>query len=63
MQQKTVTVVIDEKGNSSIDLEGFAGQGCQKALMDFQGDDVPKLHRKKAEYYSQASETRLRTSR
>ena len=34
MQQKTITVAIDQNGDSSVDLEGFAGQGCEKA---FQG--------------------------
>ena len=28
MQEKLITVEIDENGNSSIDLEGFHGQGC-----------------------------------
>ena len=37
MQQKTITVVIDQNGDSSLDLEGFAGQGCDKVLKDFQG--------------------------
>jgi hypothetical protein len=30
MQQKTITVVIAQNGDSSVDLEGFAGQGCDK---------------------------------
>ena len=25
---KEITIVIDEKGNASVDLEGFAGKGC-----------------------------------
>ena len=53
MQQKTITVVIDEKGNSSVDLDGFAGQGCQKALKDFQGQDRTKFEKKKSEFYSE----------
>lgn len=52
MQQKTITVVIDENGNSSIDLDGFAGQGCEKVLKDFQGGDRAKVERKKAAFYS-----------
>ena len=53
MQQKTITVVIDENGNSSVDLHGFAGQGCEKALKDFQGKDSTRVERRKAEYYRQ----------
>jgi hypothetical protein len=50
MQQKTITVVIDQNGDSSVDLEGFAGQGCEKALKDFQGEDRVKLQRRKAAF-------------
>ena len=57
MQQKTITVVIDENGNSSVDLEGFAGQGCEKALKDFQGGDRAKVERKKAAFYSSQART------
>jgi hypothetical protein len=52
MQQKTITVVIDPNGDSSVDLEGFAGQGCGMVLKDFQGDDHSKVQRKKAAFYS-----------
>ena len=55
MQQKTITVVIDQNGDSSVDLEGFAGQGCEKALKDFQGEDRVKRQRRKAAFYSQIS--------
>ena len=58
MQQKTITVVIDENGNSSVDLEGFAGQGCDTVLKDFQGDDRAKVQRKKAAFYSQTGHSR-----
>ncbi len=58
MQQKTITVVIDENGNSSVDLEGFAGQGCDKVLKDFQGDDRAKAQRKKAAFYGQTGDSR-----
>ena len=53
MQQKTITVVIDENGNSSVDLDGFAGQGCEKALKDFQGKDSARVERRKPAYYGQ----------
>jgi hypothetical protein len=55
MQQKTITVVIDETGSSSVDLDGFAGDGCEKVLKDFQGDDRAKVQRKKPAFYSEAS--------
>lgn len=55
MQDKTITILIDENGDSSIDLEGFAGSGCGKALDDFRGDDPMRLERKKPSYYSQTS--------
>jgi len=58
MQQKTITVVIDQNGDSSVDLEGFAGQGCDNALKDFQGDDRAKVQRKKAAFYSAAVDSR-----
>ena len=58
MQQKTITVLIDESGNSSVDLEGFAGQGCEKVLKDFQGDDRAKVQRKKPAYYRQTMDAR-----
>jgi hypothetical protein len=32
MQEKTITITIDERGNSTLDLEGFAGQGCENRV-------------------------------
>jgi hypothetical protein len=58
MQQKTITVLIDERGNSSVDLEGFAGQGCERVLKDFQGDNQAKVQRKKPDFYRQATDVR-----
>ena len=52
MQEKTITITIDEQGNSTLDLNGFAGQGCDKVFEDFRGGDMAKLERKKPEYYS-----------
>ena len=52
MQEKTITITIDERGNSTLDLEGFAGQGCEKAFDDFRGGDMVKVERKKAAYYT-----------
>jgi len=61
VQQKTITVVIDENGNSSVDLEGFAGQGCEKALKDFQGGDRAKVEKKKPAFYSNQARTAQET--
>jgi hypothetical protein len=58
MQQKTITVVIDQNGDSSVDLEGFAGQGCEKTLKDFQGEDRVKRERRKPAFNSQISDLR-----
>jgi hypothetical protein len=52
MAQKTVTIIIDENGNSEVDLEGFAGNGCSKVSEDFRGSDKVKTERKKNSFYS-----------
>jgi hypothetical protein len=52
MQEKTLTITIDAQGNSTLDLEGFAGQGCQKVFDDFRGGDIVKVERKKPAYYT-----------
>lgn len=47
MQAKTITVVIDENGKSTIDLAGFKDNSCAKVAEDFRGGDrVTKEHRK-----------------
>ena len=53
MQEKLITVEIDENGNSSIDLEGFNGQGCGDVTKDFRGDDSVTQSSKKREFYAQ----------
>jgi hypothetical protein len=52
MQEKTITITIDERGNSTLDLEGFAGKGCEKASDDFRGGDLVKVQRNKPAYYT-----------
>jgi len=52
MQEKTITITIDERGNSTLDLEGFAGKGCERAFDDFLGGDMVKVERKKPAYYT-----------
>jgi len=57
MQEKTITITIDEQGHSTLDLDGFVGKECAKAFEDFRGGDTVKLEQKKAAYYvSQHSE-------
>ena len=55
MQEKLITVEIDENGNSSIDLEGFQGQGCGDVAKDFRGDDSVTQSNKKREFYLQTA--------
>jgi hypothetical protein len=52
MQDKTITITIDEHGKSTLDLEGFAGRGCEKVFDDFCGGDTVKVERKKPAYYT-----------
>ena len=52
MKEKTITITIDEQGRSTLDLEGFAGKGCEKVFDDFRGGDLLKAERKKASYYA-----------
>jgi hypothetical protein len=52
MQEKMITVTIDERGNSTLDLEGFAGHGCVKVFEDFRGGDMLKVEQKKPAYYT-----------
>jgi hypothetical protein len=52
MQEKTITIIIDERGNSTLDLEGFAGHGCERVFEDFRGGDTVKVERKKPVYHT-----------
>ena len=54
MKEKTVVIEIDERGNSSLDLEGFQGKGCADVAKDFQGSDAVKIARNKREFYVEA---------
>ena len=64
MSQKTITITIDESGNSSIDLDGFAGNGCSRVFEDFRGGDKVKTERKKNSFYGAAeTEDQVRTGR
>jgi len=55
MKEKTVVIEIDEQGNSTIDLDGFAGKGCAAVAKAFQGHDVVKALRTKADFYIEES--------
>lgn len=52
--QKTVTIEIDEAGESSIDLVGFQGKGCADAAKAFQGNDEVTRTEKKREFQVEA---------
>jgi hypothetical protein len=54
MKQKTITIKIDEQGNSSIDLTGFAGKGCGDVAKAFQGSDTVTKSEKKREFHIEA---------
>ncbi len=55
---KQIIVVIDEEGNSSIDLVGFTDGSCAKTMKDFQAEDRLVAEHKKPEYYRQAQTRR-----
>jgi hypothetical protein len=59
MKEKTVVVEIDEQGNSSLDLTGFAGKGCAVVTQDFQGGDSVTKTRHKREFYLQTGGKKL----
>jgi hypothetical protein len=52
MQEKTITITIDAQGKSTLDLNGIAGQSCEKVFDNFRGGDTVKVERKKASYYT-----------
>ena len=52
MQDRTITITIDEQGHSTLDLEGFAGRTCEKVFDDFRGGDRLSNERKKPAYFT-----------
>jgi hypothetical protein len=52
--QKTVTIEIDEAGESSIDLVGFQGKGCADVAKAFQGSDAVTRTEKKRDFKVEA---------
>jgi hypothetical protein len=63
MKEKTVTIEIDEQGNSSIDLEGFQGKGCGDVVKAFQGSDAVTKSQLKREFYVEAARQQVRQQR
>lgn len=59
MGEKTITVEIDEQGNSSIDLNGFHGKGCGKVADALRGKDTLVVDRKKREFHVAGAERRV----
>ena len=48
---KMVVIEIDEKGESSVDLQGFQGRGCGDVAKAFQGSDAVTRTVKKREFH------------
>jgi hypothetical protein len=59
MGEKTITIEIDEQGNSSIDLHGFHGKGCGDVAEALRGKDTLVVDRKKSEYHVSVDENRV----
>ncbi len=59
MGEKTITVEIDEQGNSSVDLNGFHGNGGGDVAEALRGKDTLIVDRKKREYHVPATENRV----
>jgi hypothetical protein len=53
---KLITVLIDEEGNSTVDLIGFTDGSCAGTMKDFQGADRLVAEHKKPEYFRHASQ-------
>ena len=48
---KEITIVIDEQGNSTVDLAGYTGTACEAIQKAFSAVGVTKKATKKADYY------------
>jgi hypothetical protein len=51
MAEKSITIEIDETGNSSLDLNGFQGKGCSDVAKLLQGSDRVVRSDKKREFH------------
>jgi len=63
MEERTVTITIDEQGKATLDLSGFSGASCEKPFEDFRGGDQVKLERKKPAYYANLQTEQEHTKR
>jgi hypothetical protein len=63
MREKTITIEIDEHGNSSIDLAGFAGKGCGDVAKAFQGSDTVTKSEKKREFHIETAAKQVQQRR
>ena len=61
MTNRTVTIEIDEAGESSIDLVGFQGKGCADVAKAFQGNDAVTRSEKKREFQVEALQIQQQT--
>jgi hypothetical protein len=51
MSNKSITIEIDERGKSSIDLSGFQGKGCADIAKTFHAKDTVEKTRTKQEFH------------
>ena len=63
MAEKTITIEIDEAGNSSLDLNGFQGKGCGDVAKLLQGSDRVIRSDKKREFNSAGQKHELTLQR
>lgn len=59
---KQITISIDENGETTVDLEGYQGKGCDAALKDLTdpGDTVLKKRVKPAYYQDARQQEKIR---
>ncbi len=63
MAEKTITIEIDEDGNSSLDLNGFQGKGCSDIAKLLQGTDRLIRSDKKRAFYLACQQNDLKLQR
>ena len=51
MNEKTVTIEIDEHGNCAVDLAGFQGKSCEDVAKAFRAGDAVVKSRLKREFH------------
>jgi len=58
---ETITIIINDEGNASIDLQNFHGRGCGNVMKDFtDGAGEIKTQRNKREFSEEAAADRQR---